>query len=239
MFDSNKMKRFYETAAAVKADTGWRVELDGRPIKTPARVDLGVPSEKLAKAIATEWSAQEEFVDIPAMHLTRLANVAIDRTPEQRDAMAEEFVRYCETDLLCFLADGPEDLRDRQIAAWRPVREAVGKATDIVLMEVPDGLLAAPQPPASLEAARVYAGKLDDFVLTGLAFGLGLFGSALLSVAAAEGILSAEKAYETSVLDELYQAETWGQDAENEARLASNRAQVSALQTFFASLREK
>lgn len=239
MLDSNKIKRFYKTATVAKADTGWRVELDGRSIKTPARVDLTVPTRKLAEAIAAEWAAQEKFVDIPAMHLTRLINVAIDRTPVQRDAMAEEFVRYCETDLLCFLAESPEDLREQQIDAWRPVREAVGKATDIVLMEVPGGLLAAPQPPASLEAARAYAGKLDDYTLTGLAYGLGLFGSALLSVAAVEGVLAAEDAYETSVLDELYQAETWGQDAENEARLASNRAQAMALSNFFSALSEK
>jgi len=103
-------------------------------------------------------------------------------------------------------------------------------------MEVPDGLLAAPQPPASLDAARAYATELDNLRLTGLNFGLGLFGSALLAMAVAEGRLNAMEAYELSILDELFQAERWGEDEENLARLTHNRAQAEALGQLFLSL---
>jgi len=230
------LKRFYKEVSIESGEGGWSVLLDGRPVKTPALNRLMVPNEALGAAIAQEWDRQDEEVDVLNMHLTRLVNVALDRTGEQRPGMVDEVVKYCETDLLCFLADTPADLRDRQVARWRPVREWAGKQLDVVLMEVPGGLLAAPQPPVSLDAARAYTEGLDDLRLTGLNFGLGLYGSALLAMAVCEGHLPAEDAYEISILDELYQAEQWGTDAENEARLAANRAQAGALGTLFSTL---
>ena len=227
------MKRFYKTASVEQSEGGWVVLLDGRTIKTPAQNALAVPTKALANEVAEEWARQGEAVDIQGMHLTRLVNVALDRTPEQRGGMVDEVVKYCETDLLCFLAETPADLRARQMEHWRPVREWAGKHLDVVLMEVPDGLLAAPQPPASLQAARAYGDGLDDLKLTGLNFGLGLFGSALLAMAVCEGHIKAGQAYESSILDELYQAEHWGKDEENEARLAANREQAAALGLFF------
>ncbi len=236
---SHKMKRFYKAVNVAPDGKGWCVQLDGRPVKTPARAPLSVPSEALAEAVADEWRQQGDEIDIAAMHLTRLVNVAIDRTPDMRKDMSAEVVKYCETDLLCFLAEGPEDLVDRQKEAWRPVREWVGKELDIVLMEVPGSVLAAPQPPASLEAAQAYALSLDDVRLTGLAFGLGLFGSALLSAAACGGYITAIEANERSILEEIWQAETWGSDPENERRLENNRRQAQALHTLFFSLIQK
>ena len=232
------MKRFYKEATAEQDASGWSVLLDGRAVKTPAKKTLSVPSQALAEAVAAEWAAQDDVIDIERMHLTRLVNVALDRVGEQRAGMVDELVKYCETDLLCFLAETPADLRARQIEAWGAVRDWAGQALDIVLMEVPGGVLAAPQPPASLEAARTYGEGLDDLRLTGVNFGLGLFGSALLSIAVCEGQLSAVEAYERSILDELYQAEQWGTDEENEARLTNNRVQASTLDKFFSSFQE-
>ena len=230
------LKRFYKDVSLEIGEAGWAVLLDGRAIKTPALNTLSVPSEALARAIAEEWTRQGEEVDVLNMHLTRLVNVALDRTGEQRSGMVDEVVKYCETDLLCFLADTPADLRERQIAKWRPVRTWAGQQLDVVLMEVPGGLLAAPQPPASLEAARAYAQGLSDLKLTGLNFGLGLYGSAVLAMAVCAGHLQAEEAYEVSILDELYQAEHWGTDEENETRLAANRAQAAALGRLISAL---
>lgn len=236
MAAGNNMKRFYKSASIAESDGRWCVELDGRIVKTPARAALAVPQKPLAEALAEEWERQGDMIDIQGMHVTRLVNIAIDRTPDQRDAMADELTRYCETDLLCFLAETPADLRARQIDQWRPVREWVGREKNIVLLEVPDGLLAAPQPPASLGAARNYALSLDDLALTGLLFGVGLFGSALLGIATSAGRLTAETAYEISILDELYQAEQWGKDEENEARLEANRTQAKALSVYFSKI---
>lgn len=232
----SQMKRFYETAEIASDDDGWTILLDGRAIKTPARADLKVTSKALADAIAKEWASQGDMVDVPSLHLTRLVNVAIDRTPIERGSMVEEVARYCETDLTCFLAETPPELRDRQIVAWRPVREQVGKALGIVLMEAPGGVLHMPQPPASLQAALAHAGALDDFRLTALLYGMGLFGSAILALAVEQGMLAASDAYEHSVLDEVWQAEKWGADPENEARLASQRAEADRLDRVFAAL---
>jgi len=230
------MKRFYKHVSTEQVGEVWRILLDERPIKTPAKVDLTAPTEAMAEVLAAEWAEQGDTIDVQGMHLTRLANVAIDRTPGQRGGMVDEVVKYCETDLLCFLAETPADLRARQIEQWRPVREWAGKQLDVLLLEVPDGVLAASQPPASLAAARVYAEGLDDLQLTGLNFGLGLFGSALLSMAVSVGHITAQDAYERSILDELYQSEMWGQDDENLARLSNNRTQAAALSKLFSTL---
>ncbi len=230
------MKRFYKDVSVEASGDLWRVLLDGRPIKTPAKADLAAPSQALAQAIKTEWAGQGETVDIQRMHLTRLANVAIDRTPSQREGLVDELVRYCETDLVCFLAPAPADLVARQIAQWRPVREWLGKTHGIVLLEMPDGLFAAPQPPASLEAAQKYAEQMDDWSLTGLAFGLGLLGSAVLAIAAEQSHIETIDALNRATLDEDWQAERWGRDDEAEAARAAARLEARALGVFFESL---
>ena len=231
------MKRFYKNVSIEKSAELWRVLLDGRSIKTPAKADLVAPTQMLAQALADEWAGQGETIDIQRMHLTRLANVAIDRTPTQRAGMIDELVRYCETDLVCFLAPGPAELVERQISQWRPLREWVGKTFGIVLLEIPDGLLAAPQPPASLEAARKYAEQMNDWTLTGLAFGLGLLGSAVLAIAAEQTHIETSDAFNRSVLDEDWQAERWGRDEEAEAARTVSRHEAEALGIFFKALR--
>ena len=228
-------KRFYREAAPAQSDGGWTVELDGRGLKTPAKAPLILPQEKLAAAIAQEWHRQEERVHISSMHLTRLANVAIDRTPTNRDGMADELARYCGTDLLCHLAASPADLRARQDAAWTPIREWAGKNLGILLVHV-EGIMAAPQPEASLAAAKVHALGLDDFRLTGLSYACGLYGSALLALAVEQGQLDGLEAFERTLIDEMYQMERWGADEEAEARIAGHRAEAASVNVWFDSL---
>jgi chaperone required for assembly of F1-ATPase len=232
---SDKPKRFYKEAAAEQMPGGWTVTLDGRSIKTPARAALCLPSQRLARAIAAEWNDQGEAIDLVGMHLTRLANVAIDRTPEARDEMADELARYCETDLLCHLAEGPMELVEREEAYWRPVRDWAGQELDILLVPV-EGLLASPQPDASLEAARQVALDMDDFRLTGTLYACGLFGSALLALAVAEGQLSAADAFEVSRVDEAWQIEQWGEDEEAKAATEARRKEARALETWMRGL---
>jgi len=228
-------KRFYREAAAVKRDAGWTVELDERGLKTPAKAPLILPAEKLAASIAEEWNRQKERIHISSMHLTRLANVAVDRTPENRDGMGDELARYCGTDLVCYLAETPADLRDRQDAAWGPIRDWAGKALGVMLIPV-EGIIAAPQPDACLEKARQHALSLDDFRLTGLSYACGLFGSALLALAVEQGEIDALDAFERTLIDETYQMERWGGDEEAEARIAGHRAEAASVKVWFDSL---
>ncbi|MEL6387283.1 MAG: ATP12 family protein [Pseudomonadota bacterium] len=233
---SRPLKRFYSKATAQSAGTGWSVELDKRPIKTPAGASLILPSEPLAKAVAAEWNCQPETVDIARLHLTRLANVAIDRTPLTRADLVDEVARYCETDLTCFLASETA-LRRRQDEAWRPWRDWAGRVHGMVLVPV-EGVIAAPQPADSLYAARQLAQSYDDFRLTGLAFGCGIFGSAVLSFAVIERALAAGEAFAASVVDECYQEEQWGQDAEAVAARSSKAAEADALGVWSLALAE-
>ena len=202
---SDNPKRFYKQAAIETFEGGWTVVLDGRSIKTPARAALSLPAERLARAIAAEWNAQEEHIDLTAMHLTRLANVALDRVEDARDEMADELARYCETDLICHIAETPDELAEAEEAHWSRVREWAGDTLGINLVPV-IGIIASPQPDASLEAARQHALGLDAFRLTGLLYGAGLFGSALLALAVEQEAMSAEDAFEVSRIDEAWQA---------------------------------
>ncbi len=228
-------RRFYTDAEVCGSDGAWQVELDGRTLRTPAKAVLALPSHGLAAAVAQEWKRQGDTLDVHTMHLTRLANVAIDRTPVTRQDITDEVVKYCETDLLCHLADAPAGLRDRQEAGWRPVRDWAGPALGVLLVPV-TGILPTPQPAASLDAARNHAMSLDDFRLTGLVFGCSLFGSALLALAVERGELEGVEAWARSRIDEDFQAELWGRDAEADAVAAWEEQQADALGTWFSVL---
>ena len=233
--DAPKPKRFYKLATAEQMPGGWTVLLDGRDIKTPAREPLRLPTERLAKALAAEWNAQGAQIDLTSMHLTRLANVAIDRTPDLRDEMADELARFCETDLVCHIAEDDEGLAEREEAHWAPLRAWAGQELDVILVSV-EGIIASPQPDASLEAARNYALSLDDYQLTGLLYACGLYGSAVLAMAVSEGELTAMGAFEISRIDEAWQIEQWGEDDEVKAATDLRRKEARALDTWLGGL---
>ncbi|MEL6323384.1 MAG: ATP12 family protein [Pseudomonadota bacterium] len=225
-------KRFYKTVAPLEVGARWTVALDGRPLKTPAKADFFVDRQDLAEAVAEEWNRQGEILDLNGMHLTRLINVVIDRTPSARPGLVDEIVRYCETDLLCFPPIGEN--RDRILEAWRPIRSWAAETLKIALNEAEGEHLLIDQPAASLEASRAYADACDDLDLTTLGFAAGLYGSALLAMAVCEGYLEAGEAYELSILEEAGQAEKWGWDPEAVARHDARRQEIAVVQTVFS-----
>lgn len=228
-------KRFYKQAAAEPAAEGWTVSLDGRPVKTPARSGLILPSEPLAQIIAEEWDQQDDQLDLQSMTLTRLANVAIDRTPDSRSDMIEELARYAETDLLCHLEDREAALRARQDELWSPWRRWAGQHLNVVLVPI-EGVMASPQPEASLEALRDHARTLDNFRLTALSWATALYGSVVLGVAVQSNALTALDAFALSCLDEDFQAERWGQDAEAKAARDAREKDAKAIGRWFEAL---
>jgi chaperone required for assembly of F1-ATPase len=228
-------RKFYQAAGVRQVEGGWQVELDGKPIRTGTKAGLVVPTLKLAEALAEEWNAQVERIDFASMWLTRLANVAIDRTPGTRAELVAEAARYAETDLVCHLADRPDSLRAEQEAAWAPLRAWAADAHGVRLTPV-TGIMAARQPEASLEAMRDHAGSLDDFRLTGLVYGVGLMGSAVLGLAVERRRLSAVEAHEVSRVDEIFQARQWGEDAEAQKRVEGARVEARALDRWFDAL---
>ncbi|MEE2879301.1 MAG: ATP12 family protein [Pseudomonadota bacterium] len=228
-------KRFYKSVSTRELETGWQVELDGRPLKTPAKLGLIVPSKKLAELVAAEWDAQADVIDPGKMPLTRLANVAIDRAPETREELAEEVAKYTGTDLVCHLADGPTELRERQEKYWRPLRDWAGRTLGIVLLPV-EGVIAMPQPDASTQAARDHALTLDNFRLTALAWATALYGSAVIALAVLHREIDATSAFRVSRIDEDWQIEQWGEDAEAAAVAEARRNDAMALGAWLEAL---
>jgi chaperone required for assembly of F1-ATPase len=210
---------------------GWGVTLDGRPLRTPARRELRVPSEPLATAIAAEWDAQDPDIRPETMPLTRLAATAIDRTAEKREEATAEVAGYAGTDLVCYRADHPAALAGRQQAAWQPLIDWAAGRYDAGLA-VTTGIVPLAQSPASL---GVYAGvvaALDDFRLTALHAATAACGSLVIALALLEGRLDAEGAFEVSQIDETFQIEAWGEDAEAARRRAALAADIAAAARF-------
>lgn len=229
-------KRFYEAAGVVSGEGGHLVVLDGRPVKTPARRNLAAPSHALAMAIAQEWEDQVAVIDPSRMPITRMAHVVIDRMAEARAAVAADIARYAQSDALCHRAQD-EALGLRQRQEWDPYLAWAGAALDAPLRTV-EGVLAAEQPEASLSAIRIQAEALDDWRLTGLASATPLLGSIVLAFALLHGEADAETAFSVSRLEERFQNEKWGEDAEAAERAAAMLRDLKGVEQLFRLLDE-
>jgi chaperone required for assembly of F1-ATPase len=214
---------------------GFAVALDGRVAKTPAGGRLIAPSEPLAQQLAAEWSGQKDRIDYPTMPATRLAFTVIDRAPQAREALAEEMSKRIAADALCYFADGPDGLIDRQERLWGPWLAWAERELGLVLIRA-KGVAHIGQPPETLARAKALAAVLDDYRLSGLAFAGGLYGSTVLAFAVEQGALTAEAAFELSRLEEAFQEERWGVDHEAAVRTEALRSDARMLAAWFDAL---
>lgn len=221
------MKRFYKEAVAVPLDGGFGVALDAKPIRTPLKAPLVVPSPNLADAIAREWASQGETMERNFMRLTRLACTALDRVPCQRGSVVEEVLGYGATDLLCYRAERPASLVDRQARAWDPLLTWAA-ATHGARLAVTRGVSPIEQPAEAIEALRGAIDELDPFRLTALQLATSASGSLVIALALMADRLDAEAAFQASQVDESFEIEQWGVDAEFEAHRAALRADIEA-----------
>ncbi|PHY22129.1 ATP12 family chaperone protein [Caulobacter sp. BP25] len=231
-----KPRRFYKAAAVAPVEGGFAVQLDGRTPKSPARNPLVLPTQALAELIAAEWDAQVEFIDNSLMPASRLAFTAIDRVSETRAEVAGEIAAYAASDHLCYRAEHPTALVERQAREWGAMLDWAQAEHGLSFNHVA-GIIHQPQPPATLAAVEALALTLDDFTLTGLAFAAGLYGSTVLALAVRAGRLTGQKALDLSRLDEIFQAEQWGQDAEAKARAEALAVEAAMIDRWFAALR--
>lgn len=215
------MKRFWAAAGVAERPAGWAVLLDGRPVKTPAKLPLVLPTEALARAVAGEWDAQQGEVRPALMPLTRTANSAIDKVASMAAAVVEEIARYGGTDLLCYRATAPAGLVARQAAAWDPWLDWV--AGQGAALRVTAGIVHVAQPEASLAALTAQVARRSHFELAALYDLVAITGSLVLGLAVAEGRLEAGDAFDLARLDEDWQAEQWGQDEEAAESAAAKR----------------
>jgi chaperone required for assembly of F1-ATPase len=229
------MKKFYTVASAAPADGQFTVVLDGRPIKTPAKTPFLVPTRALAEAIAAEWQGQEEDINQHSMMLTGLAYAAIDRTPMHRLEIIDEVSGYAATDLLCYPAENPKELVAKQMDAWQPLLDWAAAELGIALV-VAKGLAPVSHPAASLAAARGQVKACDNFVLAALDRLTHISGSLVIALAVRQGYADAADAYDLAHLEEYWQAEKWGADADAEDRHADRKKQMQAAQQFIRLL---
>jgi chaperone required for assembly of F1-ATPase len=207
------MKRFYKETAAEAGDGGWRVLLDGKSMRTPAKAELVVPTRALAEAIAAEWREVPDKVDIKVTHLalTRLAATGIDRVTTQRERVIEDTAKYADSDLLCYRATVPSSLVQRQHENWQPLLDWASERYGAPLV-VANGTSFVAQPSQSVARLHEAVAAHGDLALSALYNLTHIAGSVVIALAVAEGHLSAEQAFAAAQLDELYQIERWGDD---------------------------
>ena len=230
------MKRVYATVASGPVDGGWGVALDGRPLRTPAKNPLVLPSAALAAAIAAEWDARQGEIRPLTMPLFRLAATAIDRTAPQRDRVVTETANYAGTDLVCYRADRPPALAARQEEVWQPLIDWASRRDDATLT-VTSGIIPARQPPAALAAFAAVVAAHDDFRLTALHSLTTACGSLVIALAVMEGRIDGAAAFAASQLDENFQIEAWGEDADAAARRRALAADIAAAAKLIALLK--
>jgi chaperone required for assembly of F1-ATPase len=211
-------KRFYkEVALKDEGDGRASLLLDGKPVRTPGKTPLALPSRTLAEAVAHEWRAQGERIDPSTMPLTRLANSAIDGVAGREQAVLDDIARHAASDLLCYRAEGPKALIEAQARHWDPVLALVREALQAPLL-LSQGIVHVAQPDASLARIRDGFEGLDPFRLAALHVMTALTGSALLALAVFREWLTPEEAWDAAHVDEDFQISQWGEDAEAKAR---------------------
>jgi len=222
------MKRFYKTVSAEPEGDGLSIRLDGRPVRTPARALLVLPTVSLGHAVVEEWRAQSEEIDPRSMPLTGLANAGIDRVAPDPARFVATLAPYAETDALCYRAEDPPALVARELAAWDPLLAWARLRYDVTF-ELATGIVHKPQPEATVRRLATALSARGPFELAAMSPLVTIGGSLVTALAVAEGRIGAEEAFDATHVDELWQAEQWGEDAlATQARDARRRDFLAA-----------
>lgn len=234
----SKIKRFYSTVAVLNeaGDGGFGVTLDGRPVRTPAKALLRVPSRGFADAVAAEWAEQGKEVDPGTMAMTTLACTAIDLVRVKQSQVVQEVAAFGGHDLLCYRVEAPADLAARQNAAWQPLLDWAALNLDAPL-KVTAGIVSVVQPPASLQNLQRAVEGLDVFELAALSCAVNAAGSLVIGLALRAGRVDAAHALEAAQIDEAYQADRWGEDPDTARRCEGVAADLIAAARAFETLR--
>lgn len=227
-----KQKRFWTGVAVTEDEGGHTVELDGRRVKTPAKAPLLLPTRALAEAVASEWDAQDTDIDPLSMPFTRTANAAIDKVRPQLPEVADMLAAYGDSDLLCYRAEAPQELVDRQAKIWDPALDWA--ETELgVRLSVQSGVIHRPQEAEGQERLKAQVHALSAFHLAAFHDLVSLSGSLILGFAAAGGWREADEIWQMSRLDELWQEEQWGADDEAQEAAEVKRQAFLHAKRFF------
>ncbi len=234
------MKRFYKETSVEAGDGGYRILLDGRPMRTPAKAVLMVPTRALGEAIAAEWHEVPEKAEITVSHLplTRLAATGLDRVTTQRGQVIADTAKYAASDLLCYRASDPASLVQRQLETWQPLLDWAAERYGARLV-VAEGTMFVAQPDEAVARLREAVAAHGDLALSALYNLTHISGSLVIALAVAEGHLPADAAFVAAQLDELYQVERWGADPIATQRHEGIRRDIDAGARFLALLEDK
>ena len=226
-------KRFYKDASVQQLEGGFTVALDGRAVKTPAKQALVIATEKLAEAVASEWRAQQDEIRHDSMPMMRFLCTALDHVVPKRTEVVGETVKFAETDLLCYRAKQPPELARRQAESWQPLLDWAESRYGAAL-NTTTGLTAIAQDAAALARLGAAVEVENDLTLTGLHVATAASGSLVVALALLEREITGEQAWAVSHIDERWQLERWGEDAELSDRLQGLRREISAAGKFLA-----
>lgn len=222
------MKRFWKDAAMVEVEGDFGLTLDGKSLKTPARAALIVPTRALAAAIAAEWNDSADTIDPRAMPMTGLANAATDRAGGE---IAAGLAKFGESDLTCYRAADPAPLVDRQAEAWDALLDWARRRFDVDFATC-SGIIHVPQPPETIRRLAHAVHALDPFRLAALSPLVTISGSLVAGLAVVEQAMPADAVWDAVTIDEQWQLEQWGSDAEAEAMLEARRIEFLAAARF-------
>jgi chaperone required for assembly of F1-ATPase len=232
-----RRKRFYTKVGVGEHGGGFALLLDGRLAKTPAKAALVLPTLAAAEAVAMEWEAQREEIDLTSMPLTRIANTAIDEVAFAMEAVATEIVKYAETDLVCYRASGPESLVHAEAEAWDPILAFAASRLDARFI-CAEGIAFIEQRAPAIAAVRtkvekVAHGHAAPFALASLSVMTTLTGSALIALALCEGAINLAEAWRAAHVDEDFEMRLWGADEEAMQRRARRFAEMAAAEELW------
>ncbi len=229
-------KRFYTTVTVAAGDGGYIVKLDDKTARTPARAPMLLPTEAAAQMVAEEFDAQQKNIDPVTMPTMRLVNTAIDGVSREMDAVLEDILRFASADLLCYRADAPERLVERQNEAWDGVLDWAQSALGARL-NLAEGVIHVEQPRESIAMLNLHLRqRAEPFRLAAIHLMTSITGSALLALSVDAGERDAETAWLAAHVDEDWQIEHWGQDSEAMARRAQRKRDFLAAARLIATL---
>ncbi|MCG6902874.1 MAG: ATPase [Rhodobacter sp.] len=231
-----KIRRFWSSATVAPSEAGYAVLLDTRPVRTPAKAALAVPTVQMAQAIAAEWDAQTGTVNPEKMPVTRGANAAIDKVAQQRGEVVAMLAGYGDSDLTCYRAAQPQELVARQAEAWDPLLDWA-HATYGARLHAVQGVMHKPQSPQHLARLTAPLETMTAFELVAMHDLISLSGSLVIGLAASVAAMPVDVLWDRSRIDEDWQAEQWGVDDEAAAQAMQKSAAFRNAARFLALAR--
>lgn len=234
------MKRFYKKAEVTKADddSGYHIALDGRIVNTPQKNKLLIPTEGLARDICAEWNAQDENIDPQSMPFSGLMNTCIDHVGQEnfRRQLEEETLRFIESDLICYYAQEPEGLVALQKKYWQPLQQWFEEKYGVTL-KTSTGIHFVDQNLEVQKTAQNILTEMDDGLFTGFQSSVGVFGSFVIALAFVQGHIDYQSAFDSSVVDDLFQIEQWGRDDEKDKKWQKICQELRVIESFVSYFR--